>query len=159
MLQRGRRNARCTGELLTSPCAEAGRTVPQVADCSKWCSRIALFGQRDLSSAQLCAAWRVDLNSPIEIVIVRLCWKNGLAMSSRNRYLSSEEDVGSPHFSPQKTNFERGEGDVENLIAAEKTCLMEVDQLQYAESVDVVTLSPAQSPLRDQRSAMSGPRG
>ncbi|MET4043692.1 pantoate--beta-alanine ligase [Bradyrhizobium sp. RT6a] len=113
---------------------------------------VAFFGQKDF---QQCAVVRmaIDLNLPIEIVTVQTVREpDGLAMSSRNRYLSEEERRRALAISrglfAAADKFRSGERDVEQLIAIAKERLNTVDRLQYLELVDADTLKPAESPLR-----------
>ncbi|MDA9535748.1 pantoate--beta-alanine ligase [Bradyrhizobium sp. CCBAU 21362] len=95
----------------------------------------------------------VDLNLPIEIVTVpTVREQDGLAMSSRNRYLSKEERQRAltinRGLSAALDEFRSGERNVERLIAIAKGHLEAVDRLQYLELVDGDTLNTADSPLR-----------
>ncbi|MGY3461383.1 pantoate--beta-alanine ligase [Bradyrhizobium sp. LM3.4] len=94
-----------------------------------------------------------DLNLPIEIVTVPTVREpDGLAMSSRNRYLSEEERRRAVAISrglfAAADEFRSGARDVDKLIAIAKRHLETVDRLQYLELVDGDTLKRAASPLR-----------
>src|SRR5687767_1420713 len=53
---------------------------------------VAVFGQKDLQQAMLVSSMVRDLNLPLEVVIAPTVRDpDGLALSSRNRYLSSED--------------------------------------------------------------------
>ncbi|MCA1512726.1 pantoate--beta-alanine ligase [Bradyrhizobium sp. NBAIM01] len=55
-------------------------------------SDVVFLARRIFSNAQSRVVWPVDLNLPIKIVTVpTVCELDGLAMSSRDRYLSREE--------------------------------------------------------------------
>ncbi|RXH38064.1 pantoate--beta-alanine ligase [Bradyrhizobium nanningense] len=114
---------------------------------------IAFFGQKDFQQCAIVRRMVVDLNLPIEIVIVpTVREQDGLAMSSRNRYLSDEERQQalaiSRGLSAALDEFRSGERHVEKLIAVAKKHLKAVDRLEYLELVDSDTLKSADSPLR-----------
>ncbi|UVO35757.1 pantoate--beta-alanine ligase [Bradyrhizobium arachidis] len=114
---------------------------------------LAFFGLKDFQQCAVVRRMSVDLNLPIEIVAVPTVREpDGLAMSSRNRYLSGEERRRALAIShglfDAADKFRSGERDVENLIAIAKEQLNTVDRLQYLELVDGHTLKPAESPVR-----------
>jgi pantoate--beta-alanine ligase len=114
---------------------------------------IAFFGQKDFQQCAVVRRMAFDLNLPIEIVTVPTVREpDGLAMSSRNRYLSQAERrravaISRGLFSAAEA-FRTGERDVERLVAMAKGHLKTVDRLQYLELVDRDTLKLAASPLR-----------
>jgi pantoate--beta-alanine ligase len=113
---------------------------------------LAFFGQKDFQQCAVVRRMVADLNFPIEIVMVPTVREpDGLAMSSRNRYLSDEERrralaVSRGLFAAQ-AEFRVGERDVEKLVSIATRHLEKVDRLQYLELVDADTLKPAASPL------------
>ncbi|MGY3237979.1 pantoate--beta-alanine ligase [Bradyrhizobium sp. USDA 4472] len=114
---------------------------------------VAFFGQKDFQQCAVVRRMVVDLNLPIEIVTVPTVREHdGLAMSSRNRYLSEAERQQalaiSRGLSAALDEFRSGEREVEKLIAVAKRHLKAVDRLQYLELVDGDTLKTADSPLR-----------
>jgi len=114
---------------------------------------VAFFGQKDFQQCAVVRRMATDLNLPIEIVTVPTVRDaDGLAMSSRNRYLS-EEDRGralaiSCGLLAAAEEFRLGERNVDRLMAVAKKHLEAVDRLQYVALVDSDTLKPAVSPLR-----------
>ncbi|MDA9465097.1 pantoate--beta-alanine ligase [Bradyrhizobium sp. CCBAU 53415] len=114
---------------------------------------VVFFGQKDFQQCAVVRRMAVDLNLPIEIVTVpTVREQDGLAMSSRNRYLSKEERQRAlainRGLSAALDEFHSGERNVEKLIAIAKGHLEAVDRLQYLELVDGDTLNTADSPLR-----------
>ncbi|MGY3387991.1 pantoate--beta-alanine ligase [Bradyrhizobium sp. USDA 3311] len=114
---------------------------------------VVFFGQKDFQQCAVVRRMAVDLNLPIEIVTVpTVREQDGLAMSSRNRYLSKEERQRAltinRGLSAALDEFRSGERNVERLIAIAKRHLEAVDRLQYLELVDGDTLNTADSPLR-----------
>ncbi|KRP93837.1 pantoate--beta-alanine ligase [Bradyrhizobium yuanmingense] len=114
---------------------------------------VVFFGQKDFQQCAVVRRMAIDLNLPIEIVTVpTVREQDGLAMSSRNRYLSKEERQRAlainRGLSAALDEFLSGERNVEKLIAVAKGHLEAVDSLQYLELVDGDTLKSADSPLR-----------
>ncbi|WP_183232883.1 pantoate--beta-alanine ligase [Bradyrhizobium sp. CIR3A] len=114
---------------------------------------VVFFGQKDFQQCAVVRRMAVDLNLPIEIVTVpTVREQDGLAMSSRNRYLSKEERQRAlainRGLSAALDEFRSGERNVEKLIAIAKGHLEAVDRLQYLELVDGDTLKVADNPLR-----------
>jgi pantoate--beta-alanine ligase len=114
---------------------------------------VVFFGQKDFQQCAVVRRMATDLNLPIEIVTVPTVREpDGLAMSSRNRYLSEEERRRALAISrglfAAADAFRSGERDVDELIAIAKRHLETVDRLQYLELVDGDTLKTPASPLR-----------
>ena len=111
----------------------------------------AFFGQKD--AAQLAVIRRMvqDLNIAVQIVACPIVRElDGLAMSSRNAYLSTEERVRALVLqrSLQETSkrFQAGERIAANLISAGKEVFSRESQvvLDYFEIVDPETLNPVE---------------
>ncbi len=109
----------------------------------------AYFGQKDAQQLAVIQRMVTDLNLPIEIVgcpIVREA--SGLAMSSRNRYLSSEEyeQAASIYRGLQNADrlFQSGERLSSTLIEAVKDVLKTVPAIapEYIELVHPMTMEP-----------------
>ncbi|MDH6263792.1 pantoate--beta-alanine ligase [Bradyrhizobium sp. BR13661] len=114
---------------------------------------VVFFGQKDFQQCAVVRRMAIDLNLPIEVATVPTVREpDGLAMSSRNRYLSEEERRRALAISrglfAAADAFRSGERNVEKLIAIAKGHLEAVDRLQYLELVDGDTLKTAESPLR-----------
>ncbi|WP_044301968.1 pantoate--beta-alanine ligase [Rhodopirellula sallentina] len=107
----------------------------------------AFFGQKDYQQLRVVEHMVRDLNMPIRIVpceIVREA--DGLAMSSRNRYLSESERETALSLSRAldraAASFDAGERNVESLEQTMKAELMKCDKVDYAVVVDADTLEP-----------------
>jgi pantoate--beta-alanine ligase len=114
---------------------------------------VAFFGQKDYQQCTVVRRMVVDLNLPVEIVTVPTVREpDGLAMSSRNKYLSHDERTRALAISKAlfaaADAFRSGAREVSELIAVAKGHLQVLDRLQYLELVDADTLTPAESPLQ-----------
>jgi pantoate--beta-alanine ligase len=108
----------------------------------------AYFGQKDAQQAAVIRQMTRDLSYPIEIVVCPILREaDGLAMSSRNNYLSPEERQSATvlyrALTAAKTAFTEGEKNaeklrrlVEDLVSAEPKA-----QLQYVSCADYETLA------------------
>ncbi|MBI5297720.1 MAG: pantoate--beta-alanine ligase [Chloroflexi bacterium] len=108
----------------------------------------AYFGQKDAQQAAVLRQMTRDLSYPIEIVVCPIVREaDGLAMSSRNKYLEGDERkaalVLSHALTAAKELYDAGERDAEKLrrkmkdvIAAEPRA-----QLQYVSCADYETLA------------------
>ncbi len=117
----------------------------------------AYFGEKDFQQLAVVTRMASDLSMPVEVVgcpIVRE--PDGLAMSSRNVYLSPEQRAAAPVLSRALTEVAAaaatGEGDVSVLTARLAQVISDEPEalLDYAEIVDASTLEPA--------SDLTGPR-
>ena len=109
----------------------------------------AYFGQKDAQQLAIIKRLVKDLNIPVQIVscpIVREA--SGLALSSRNRYLSPSqaEQAAKIYHSLQqvKIAFDQGESNAQKLTNLVKQELnpQEAVKIQYVELVDPVSLQP-----------------
>ena len=112
---------------------------------------LAFFGQKDAAQAAIIRRMVRDLNFPVEIVVCPIVREpDGLAMSSRNAYLSPQERksalVLSRALTEIQSRFERGEHTAARLIDAGKQVLAREPgaRLDYLEIVDPDTLEPVE---------------
>lgn len=83
----------------------------------------AYFGQKDGLQAIMVKQFVRDLNIPVHITVCPIVRaSDGLALSSRNAYLSAEERAAAPALYQSlcafRAEFEKGERDIETLRAA-----------------------------------------
>ncbi len=109
----------------------------------------AFFGQKDAAQVAIIRRMVRDLNFPVEIVVCPIVREpGGLAMSSRNVYLSSEERVGALALHRSllhaEKEFRAGETDAANLAAKAQKIIAEESgvRLDYFAIVDPDTLEP-----------------
>src|ERR1700686_47485 len=109
----------------------------------------AFFGQKDAAQVAIIRRMVRDLTLPVEIVVCPIVREpDGLAMSSRNAYLTPQERKSARvlHRSLMELNnrFDRGERSAANLIAAGRQLLSQEAgvRLDYLEIVDPSTLDP-----------------
>lgn len=107
----------------------------------------AYFGQKDLQQVTVIQRMTEDLSYPIDIIIgptVREA--NGLAMSSRNSYLTDEERKAAPilnrALSAAKAAFDAGTRDADVLVrfAREMIAKEPLAKIQYITCSDMCTL-------------------
>lgn len=110
---------------------------------------IAYFGQKDAQQALLLSRMVRDLNVPVEMAICPIVREpDGLAMSSRNVYLSIAERASSPVIFRALTLFRdavvAGERDVVTLVARATAMIAATPHMQidYIAVVDCDTLTP-----------------
>jgi pantoate--beta-alanine ligase len=107
----------------------------------------AYFGQKDAQQAAVIRQMTRDLNFPIEIVVCPIVREpDGLAMSSRNVYLSPEERKAATilyrALTAAKNAFESGERNAEKLCETMKDVLATepLAEAQYVSCADYDTL-------------------
>jgi len=111
----------------------------------------AVFGQKDAQQAFVIKRMVRDLNFDVEIIVAPIVReKDGLAMSSRNRYLSPKERKEATAIfralSRVRQMVQEGERRALPLIKVirDEIVRTETGQLDYAEIVDTKTLSPVE---------------
>jgi pantoate--beta-alanine ligase len=110
----------------------------------------AVFGQKDVQQATIVRAMVRDLDLPLEVVVAPTVREaDGLAMSSRNSYLSAEERVRARALSASlraaRAAFAAGARDVGAIEAAGRAVLDREGRTtpDYFAVVDPQTLEPA----------------
>ena len=111
---------------------------------------IAVFGQKDGQQARVIKRMVRDLNFPIRIVISPIIREaDGLARSSRNKYLSEEEHRNALSLSrglmKLKAEIEAGRTDLAALLAELRASIEAASgSVDYIEAVDAETLEPVE---------------
>ena len=115
----------------------------------------AYFGQKDAAQVALLRKMARDLNLDVEIVVCPIVREaDGLAMSSRNAYLNSQQRqqalVLNRSLQQVRTAFERGEADVRKLIEIGSTVIVTepAAKLDYFAVVNSDTLEPVPQATR-----------
>lgn len=106
---------------------------------------LAFFGQKDLQQVAVIRRMVKDLNMPVDIVVApTLREPDGLAMSSRNTYLSPEERKRALCLQQGLTAaaeaFQKGERRAEKLMELGRKPLAAADEVQYCQLVDAYTM-------------------
>jgi len=104
---------------------------------------VAVFGQKDAQQARVIQQLVRDLDLPVEIAIAPIVREpDGLAMSSRNRYLSPEERAWAPRIYDSlrqaQASYQAGTTDAETLRNGILTMLQQGPgvEVDYVEIVD-----------------------
>jgi pantoate--beta-alanine ligase len=109
----------------------------------------AYFGQKDAAQVAVLRAMVRDLGFPVDLVVCPTVREpDGLAMSSRNRYLTAEQRVQAPALSAALQELQgAGERDPRALAALLRAKLARSPGLRvdYAELVDPATLLPVET--------------
>jgi pantoate--beta-alanine ligase len=111
--------------------------------------QVALFGEKDFQQLAVIRRMVRDLDMPVEVIGLPIVREpDGLAMSSRNRYLAPDERRRALALSrglfEARALFERGERSSAALIAAATRLITpEARAVDYVELRDAETLAPA----------------
>jgi pantoate--beta-alanine ligase len=113
---------------------------------------LAIFGEKDFQQLRAIQRMVADLNFDIEVAGVPIVREtDGLAMSSRNAYLSAEERERALALNlalrAARQRHRRGACRVEDIVAAASCVLKRTGgiEVEYLEAVDAETLEPAPS--------------
>jgi pantoate--beta-alanine ligase len=116
----------------------------------------AYFGQKDAQQAVVIQQMTRDLNFPLEIVVCPIVREpDGLAMSSRNTYLNTEQRKAATvlyrALSAAKAAYEAGERDAERLRRVMQETIQKepLARLQYVSVAHPLTLEELQSVEQD----------
>lgn len=106
----------------------------------------AYFGQKDFQQARVIEQMTADLNLPVQIVVCPIIREpDGLALSSRNRYLSSSERQQALVLSQALKKVESAFGSGERDITKLKSQMLELLEAAGIEKVDYATIADPQS--------------
>ncbi len=111
----------------------------------------SIFGQKDYQQLRVITQLAKDLDLPLKIVgVPTVREKDGLALSSRNAYLSASERQAAPALyrvlKECATRIRKGAG-IERMLAAGRTEIEHAGfRLDYLEARDAQTLEPVRSP-------------
>lgn len=115
----------------------------------------AYFGAKDYQQLQVIRRMTQDLDLPVEVVACpTVRERDGLAMSSRNRYLSDAERAAAPvlnrSLQAAGESYRTGERSVERLLSVARGVIQgePLLELEYLELADASELTPPPDPLR-----------
>ena len=123
---------------------------------------VAVFGQKDFQQAAVIRRMVADLNFPLNIVVApTLRERDGLAMSSRNKYLDAEQraqavilfhalQAAQAAVKTKPVSAERLKADLKHFLTAAPLA-----RLDYAEFFDPETLEPAKKVKRGTQMALA----
>jgi len=112
---------------------------------------VAVFGEKDWQQLALIRSMAAERHPNIDIVgVPTVRDDDGLALSSRNRYLSSEERKTAALIPVALNDIVAAAGSLESVVQARRLLEQSGIDVDYLAVVDPVTLEPAQpnSPVR-----------
>lgn len=116
---------------------------------------LAVFGEKDAQQARLIMRMTRDLNFPVRVILAPIVREpDGLAMSSRNQYLSPDERARATviyrTLQAVKALYEQGERNAEVLLKFVKNSLQAEPgtKIDYVAAVDSETLQPIATVIR-----------
>ena len=115
---------------------------------------VAYFGQKDAQQVRVIQKMVRDLDLPVTVRVCPIVREaDGLALSSRNQYLTPEQRLRAPvlyqALQQARELIERGERNPARVQRLLKDCLnIAATLLDYAAVVDAETLRPLDGPLR-----------
>jgi pantoate--beta-alanine ligase len=126
---------------------------------------LAMFGEKDLQQLAVIRRMVADLNIPVEIVGVATVREgDGLALSSRNAYLSDDERARAaalPRALQYAREAIRGGTAVALALDTARKSLVEAgfSRIDYLALVDAFTLEPLEAPKGEMRLIAAGRMG
>jgi pantoate--beta-alanine ligase len=109
---------------------------------------IALFGEKDYQQLMIIRRLVADLNIPVDIIGVSTVRdSDGLALSSRNAYLTPTERTAAPVLFAELTKAARaiaGGEDINNVLTAARAAVLKAGfrQVDYIEARNTETFAP-----------------
>ena len=126
-------------------------------------AEVAVFGEKDWQQFAILRRMVRDLNMPVKLIghpIVRE--EDGLALSSRNAYLTDEERAAAPNIrkgllklADKAKNGERDCAALKRFLADEYAVALPMGQVDYIEIVDPDEISPLETIARSALAAVA----
>jgi pantoate--beta-alanine ligase len=110
----------------------------------------SIFGLKDFQQCGVIARMVRDLNVPVRLVFApTVRERDGLALSSRNAYLSPEERAEAPSLRrallAARAAFLKGERSAAKLTRMVRRTISDTSQVDYVDVVDAVSLEPVRA--------------
>ena len=121
---------------------------------------MAVFGRKDFQQCMVIARMVRDLDLPVRLVFAPTVRENdGLALSSRNVFLSPKERVEAPSLRrallAARAAFSKGERSAAKLVRLVRGKIPALARVDYIEAVDSATLMPAREMKRGDTIALA----